>query len=162
MKRFSGRARWPAVGVALLIATGMEGCKSCNDVPPKPYAEVCFTLNAGANLNFYDGQSHVVVLYVYPLDSALAFDAANVEDLVGGSGLSGALGKPRELTVAPNQEIAFNEQFPLNTTHIGLVADYYRAPGDPPGTRKASLAAKCPEEGPRPMVALTARDLLVK
>jgi type VI secretion system VasD/TssJ family lipoprotein len=151
-----------AVRAALLALVVVGGDGACSKPPPKTYAQVCFTLNASSSLNFYDGQSHVVVLYVYPLESALAFDAANVEDLVGGAGLTGAVGKPRELTVAPGQEIVFDEQFPLNTTHIGLLADYYRAPGDPPGVRKASLAAKCPEEGPRPSVVLSARDLLVK
>ena len=134
---------------------------ACSKPPPPTATQVCFTLNASPTLNYYDGQSHVVVLYVYPLESALAFDAANVEDMLGGGALAGAVGKPREITVAPGQQVTFDEQFSLATTHVGLVADYYRAPGDPPGTRKASIAAKCAKES-RPTVVLSARDLLVK
>jgi type VI secretion system VasD/TssJ family lipoprotein len=134
---------------------------ACSKPPPPTATQVCFTLNASPTLNYYDGQSHVVVLYVYPLESALAFDAANVEDVLGGGALAGAVGKPREITVAPGQQVTFDEQFSLATTHVGLVADYYRAPGDPPGTRKASIAAKCAKES-RPTVVLSARDLLVK
>jgi type VI secretion system VasD/TssJ family lipoprotein len=134
---------------------------ACSKPPPPTAQQVCFTLNASPSLNSYDGQSHVVVLYVYPLESALAFDAANVDDLLSGATLAGALGKPREITVAPGQQITFDEQFSLSTTHVGIVADYYRAPGDPAGTRKVSVPAKCAKEG-RPTVVLSARDVLVK
>ena len=145
----------------LFVMAAASACLMCSKPPPPTAQQVCFTLNASPSLNSYDGQSHVVVLYLYPLESALAFDAANVEDLLGGATLAGVLGKPREITVAPGQQVTFDEQFSLAATHVGIVADYYRAPGDPPGTRKASLPAKCAKEG-RPTVVLSARDLLVK
>jgi type VI secretion system VasD/TssJ family lipoprotein len=156
-----GRPGWGALVRRALLSAVVCCTLACSKPPPPTATQVCFTLNASPTLNYYDGQSHVVVLYVYPLESALAFDAANVEDVLGGGALAGAVGKPREITVAPGQQVTFDEQFSLATTHVGLVADYYRAPGDPPGTRKASIAAKCAKEN-RPTVVLSARDLLVK
>src|SRR5687768_13336989 len=42
----------------------------------------CLRIEAGSNLNLFDGQPHVVVLYFFPLQNVSAFQSADLRDLV--------------------------------------------------------------------------------
>lgn len=134
---------------------------ACGGGPPRGN-RVCLAIQASPNLNLYDGQAHVVVLYLYPLENTLGFDRATVDDLLGSTTkLAGATGSRLELTVGPGQSLTFDETMPPLTSRVGVVADYYRAPGDPEGTRKAVVDAACGSFG-KQKLSLSPRDLALE
>ena len=63
--------------------------------------------------------------------------------LAGDQKPEGVVGGPLELIVYPGKVIEFHEILDPQTTHLGLVADYYRTAADPPGTRKVVVPADC-------------------
>ena len=109
---------------------------------PKPRG-ACIGVVASPNLNLYDGQAHAVTLYLYPLTGTLGFEQASVQDLLEGHSPPGAAGPPVSLTVGPGEQLEFEEALPPSAVYVGIVADYYRAPGDPEGRRRAVVPAKC-------------------
>lgn len=114
---------------------------------------------ASPNLNLFDERAHAVTLYLYPLVSPLGFEQTSVSDLLEGESPPGLAGPRVPVTVAPGESRVLEEAFPQNASHTGILADYYRAPGDPEGTRHAVVPARCGRDTPR--VTLSAHDLLV-
>jgi type VI secretion system VasD/TssJ family lipoprotein len=148
------RGAWAALGIAALA---VSGCASA----PKP-VEACLTITPSENLHTYDGQPHVLPLYVYALGSTLGFERMEVSTLLAGDQKpDGVVGGPLELIVYPGKVIEFHEILDAKTTHLGLVADYYRSASDPPGTRKVVVPAECGMFG-NPAVRLTPTDILVE
>ena len=140
--------------VACAIAAGCSGT-------PKP-VEACLTVTSGTNLHTYDGQPHVLHLYIYALKSSLEFNQKDVTTILSSGKLpEGVVDGPLELTVAPATVVEFSEALDPETTEIGIVADYYRRPDDPPGSRKAVVPASCGMFG-SPKIRLTPTDLLVE
>lgn len=146
--------------VALAAAAATLAVASACGGGPGPQ-EACLRFDSSPNLNLYDGQPHVVTLYIYPLSSTAGFQRATIDDLLGGATPYGVLGKPVHLTIAPG-EVAreFEDLFPMETTHVGLVADYYRTAGDPEGTRRQVVEAKCGRG--KPKVTLSTKDMYVQ
>ncbi len=143
-----------ALGLAAAIAQGCAGA-------PKP-VEACLTITSGANLHTYDGQPHVLPLYIYALSSSLSFERMEVSTLLAGDEKpEGVVGGPLELIIAPDQVVEFHEALDPQTTQLGILADYYRTESDPPGRRKAVVEADCGMWG-NPSVRLTPTDLLVE
>jgi predicted component of type VI protein secretion system len=141
-----------AAGLALAsLACGGSGV-------PEPL-DACLSFTASSNLNLYDGQAHVVTLYLYPLVGTLGFEQASVTDLLEGASPPGVAGPPVAITVGPGEERAMQEAFPATAIYMGIVADYYRGPGDSEGTRRAIVPAKCGWFAPA--VTLSPTDLLV-
>lgn len=118
-------------------------------------------MRASPNLNSYDGQAHVVALHLFPLETVLGFEEAQAADLLAGVMPPGVTGSPLQLTVGPGEERGVEETLPPSARQLGIVADYYRASGDPPGTRKAVVPARCGLFR-TPTVVLSPRDLLVE
>lgn len=131
---------------------------ACGGGPPKP-VPACLNVVASANLNLHDGQPHAVTLYLYPLIGTLGFEQASVTDLLEGATPPGVAGKPLAVTVGPGEERSFEEAFPSTAEYMGIVADYYRGPGDPEGTRRAVVEVGCGWFPPK--VTLSPTDLLV-
>lgn len=136
--------------MALLLA--------CGD---RTVRDVCLTIRSGPDLNRYDGQAHVVALYFFPLETSAGFRQTPVEDLLAGNRPPGALAEPISLTVGPREARDWTEPFPALANEIGVVADFYRAPGDPEGTRKQVVPADCGRLG-RPTLLLATSDLLLE
>src|SRR5262249_11737901 len=128
--------------------------------PPKP-VEACLTIQPSEKLHTYDGQPHVLPVYVYALGSTLGFERMEVSALLSGEKAEGVVGERLEVIVYPGQKIEFHEVLDPRTKQIGVVADYYRSPNDPPGTRKVVLPADCGMFG-NPSIRLTATDILVE
>lgn len=120
----------------------------------------CVNVQASNDLNFYNGQPHVVALYIYPLRSQADFTRLTVEELLSDVTAPG-IDPPRQITVSPGQTLPFADTLPPMTTAVGLVADYYRRPGDSEGSRKAVLEASCGRFG-KQKVTLSARELAVE
>jgi len=158
LRRWSGSARGRVLaGTGALLAAAAIGCGG----PPKP-VEACLTITSGTNLHTYDGQPHVLPVYVYALSSSLGFEQTDVTTLLASDELpEGVVGGPLELIVAPDQVVDFHEALDPRTTQLGIVADYYRAPHDPPGSRKAVVQASCGIFGGA-KIRLTPTDLLVE
>ena len=136
-----GRARRAvAVGTGLAVALGLAA--GCGAKMPKP-RNVCLQVLASPNLNLYDGQAHAVTVYLYPLISPLGFEQARVEDLLEGASPPGVAGPPVAISVGPGEQREFREAFPPSAAYMGIVVDYYRAPGDAEGTRRAVVPATC-------------------
>ena len=150
--------RCPRIRRALVLPFALVVLAACGGAP-KPVS-FCMEIRATPDLNLYDGQAHAVALYLYPLRSTTDFQRLTVDELLGGATAPG-IGPPRQITVAPGQRVPFEETLPPMTTQAGLVADYYRRPGDPEGTRKAVVAADCAMFG-RTSVMLSARDMTVQ
>lgn len=141
---------------ALGMLALLPACASSN----KP-VEACVIFSASSNLNLYDGQPHALTVYLYPLASSQGFQQANVDDLLGGATPPGVLAPPSPITIAPGEEKrSFEDLFPSQTTEVGVVADYYRAPGDPEGTRTQVVPARCGMR--KPKLALSAKDIYRK
>jgi type VI secretion system VasD/TssJ family lipoprotein len=66
-----------AAAVALLAAA--LGCKSAPTGPPR----LCLNIEATSTLNLHDGEPHAVVLYLYPLDNATAFQETDASSCSG-------------------------------------------------------------------------------
>jgi type VI secretion system VasD/TssJ family lipoprotein len=135
----------------LLLALWLSACGG--DVP-----KLCMSLAASPNLNTYAEQPHAVMVYVYPLQNRLAFEQAPIPDLLGGSVPAGALGRPLALSVAPGQELDFEEELPEGTRMVGVVADYYRSPGQAEGSRRVVIPPSCGFMS-KPSLTLSATDL---
>jgi predicted component of type VI protein secretion system len=137
-----------------LIGAGCAGA-------PKP-VEACLRITSGTNLHTYDGQPHVVPLYIYALKSSLEFKQLDVQTLLAGDTRpAGVVEGPLELIIAPDSVVEFREALDPETLELGIVADYYRGPDDPPGSRKVVVRAKCGWFG-TPKIRLTPTDLLLE
>jgi len=137
-KRFCGVA---PVG-PLLCAGLLTLTLACAGGAPEP-VQACLTLEGSENLNLYDGQAHAVTLYLYPLNSKLGFEEASIQDLLEGNEPAGSVGKPVPITIGPGEQREFNHALPPSAAFVGIVADYYRGPGDPEGERRIVVPAKC-------------------
>jgi type VI secretion system VasD/TssJ family lipoprotein len=146
----------PAVAALVCLAAAGGGCSSV----PKP-ERACLEFRASPNLNLYDGQAHALTVYLFPLASSVGFERTPPEDLLGGATPPGVLGGAVHLTIAPGEEEReFEDLFPASTAQIGVVADYYRAPGDPEGTRMQVVPARCGWRTPE--LTLTAKDIYLE
>lgn len=130
----------------------------CAGGPPKP-REVCIEYAASPNLNIHDGQPHVVTVYLFPLASTAGFEQASVGELLGGATPPGVVSSPVHFPVSPGAQGEFEDLFPASAVQVGVVADYYRAPGDPEGTRRQVVPAKCGFFPPK--LVLAPSDLLL-
>jgi type VI secretion system VasD/TssJ family lipoprotein len=148
----------------IVIAAGLSaaawlalGCSGA----PKP-VEACIVITSGTNLHTYDGQPHVVPLYIYALKSSLEFKQMDVQTILAASEpIEGVVEGPLELIVAPDSVVEFREVLNPDTHELGVIADYYRGPEDPPGSRKAVVPARC-SWFRTPKLRLTPTDLLVQ
>jgi type VI secretion system VasD/TssJ family lipoprotein len=154
----SASAKTRLSGLALVIAAAAgSGCAG----PPGP-VEACLTITPSEKLHTYNGQPHVLPIYVYSLASTLAFERLEVPALLAGDQkIEGVVGGPLELIIYPGQVVKFHEVLDPKTTQLGIVADYHRGPNDPPGTRKVVVPADCGMFGD-PKVRLTPTDILVE
>ena len=147
---------WLRAGVLGVVVAGI----ACGGTP-KP-VEVCLTITSGTNLHTYEGQPHSLHLYLYPLETALEFEQADISMLLAGDDTpEGVIGGALELTIFPDQVVEFREALDPRTRQLGIVADYYRSANDPPGQRKAVVPAACGMFG-SPAIRLTPTDLLVE
>lgn len=119
----------------------------------------CLSFDADPDLNLYNGQSHPVTVFVFPLSNRTIFEDMSIDDLLGGAKGTGILDGRVPITIGPGEQgRPFEKPFPPETEELGVIADYYRAPGDPEGTRRQVVAVRCiPFFSPR--LRLTARDL---
>jgi type VI secretion system VasD/TssJ family lipoprotein len=115
---------------------------------------------ASKNLNLYQGEPHPVTLLVYPLTSAVAFEQTSVSSLLEGKRPVGAPVPPIPFTISPGEERLFEDSFGPATTEIGIVADFYRAPEDPEGSRLQVVPAECGWF--KTTLVLSPRDIYVK
>lgn len=129
-----------ALALGMLAAAGLAWVACASTPEPR---KVCIRYTASPNLNLYDGQPHAVTVYLYPLATTAGFEQASVEDLLEGATPPGVASSPVHFPVSPGQEGRFEDLFPGTTAQIGVVADYYRAPGDAEGTRRQVVPAKC-------------------
>jgi type VI secretion system VasD/TssJ family lipoprotein len=146
------------IALAVAAAAALVGATGCASVT-KP-KEVCIKYEASPNLNIYEGQPHAVTIYLFPLAASAGFEQASVDDLLGGASPPGVVSAPVHFPVSPGQVGRFKDLFPGTTAQIGVVADYYRAPGDAEGTRRQVVAAKCGWFS-TPKLVLAPSDLLL-
>ena len=82
-----------------------------------------------------------------------------VDDLLEGGNPPGKVDERVSTVVNPGERREIENQFPGTTAFIGIVVDYYRAPGSQEGSRKVVLEAKCSWR--QPTVVLGPRDVFV-
>ena len=140
---------------ALAVVLAPAGCAGGS----KP-RDVCVKFEASENLNLYHAQSHPITVYIYPLSSSSAFVQAPIADLLEGAMPAGALAPPVPITIAPGESRTFKETFPAQTRQLGVLADFYRAPGDPEGTRTQVVPARCGMR--KPKLTLSPKDVYRK
>ena len=110
---------------ALALVWAVAGCTTVTgDDPP----ETCLDVEASANLNQFEGQPHVVVLYFFALQNKTGFLSVDPRRLVEGEKPPGMIGDRWEATVLPGQRVELKEQLPRDTSFVGVVADFYREP----------------------------------
>lgn len=148
------RRVWVGFLLALVAAYLWVGACSSR---PKP-KEACLRLHAATNLNYHDNQAHTLTLLVFPLSSTVGFSTTPVEELLAGATPPGVEGSPIQIAIKPGeQDKEFEELFPAGTVSLGVIANYYRAPGDPEGSRTQVVPARC---GWRtPSLSLAAKDI---
>ena len=153
-------SRWRSVALATLagLVVGLLGSGCASGSKPQ---RACLRLDASANLNYHNGQAHVLTVYFYPLASSLGFEGANVDDLLGGDTPPGVLAPPASTTIRPGEQgRQFEDVFPSETNQIGVIADFYRSPGDPEGARRQVVPARCGFR--KSKLVFSARDLYRK
>jgi predicted component of type VI protein secretion system len=147
------------IGCAVVLTAAALGF-SCAGRPQA--VEACVKITSGTNLHTYDGQPHVVHVYFYALKSSLEFRQMDVQALLAGNETpAGVVEGPLELIVAPDSVVEFREALDPETVELGIVADYFRGPDDPPGRRKGVVKATCGLFR-TPKIRLTPADLLVE
>jgi predicted component of type VI protein secretion system len=104
---------------------------------------LCLRISASPRANFHGGQPHVVRLVIYPLESALGFEQASDDSLLAGTKPKGALGEPIDVRVVPGETRSVADPLPAAARSLGIVADYFRAPGAAAGRRKITASASC-------------------
>ncbi len=148
--------RWVLVALVLsFVPVVLLGCASKGQ--PK---KVCAVFYASNNLNLFDGDAHPLTVYLYPLEGAAGFAETNVADLLDGELPKGVLQPPVPITVSPSEKKTFEEMFPAATTRLGVLADYYRGPGDPEGRRTQIVPARCGMR--KPKLVLSPKDVYLK
>ena len=149
------RARRGVRAVGVLAAAAVLAACAGNGSPKS----ACLRFDADPDLNLYNDQSHPVTVFVFPLASSAVFEQTSVDDLLAGVEGTGMLSRPAQLTIGPGEQgRSFEKLFPADTEQLGVVADYYRAPGDPEGERRQIVPARCTPFF-TPSLRLTARDL---
>ncbi len=156
-ERWGKRGAW-RVAAPILVSLDILAAGGCagGGTPKK----VCATFYASENLNLFDGEPHPITVYVYALESASGFEQASVEDLLGGAKPPGVLAPPVPITISPGEKFSFSEVFPAKTNELGLVADFFRAPGDPRGTLTQVVPARCGMR--KPKLTLSPKDIYPK
>jgi type VI secretion system VasD/TssJ family lipoprotein len=135
----------------LLVAGLAAGCSSSPPPPP----EICLNLEASPNLNLFDGEPHVVVVYFYPLQNVMAFRQADAVELLDGKRPAGMTGEAWETTVFPGSSRELRESLPRDTQYVGILADFYGGPS------RAVVEAECGRFSSRSVV-LSASDVQSK
>lgn len=105
--------------------------------------KVCLDLVGSPDLNTFDGEPHAVVVKLYPLQDEQSFGKLTADELLDGAKPESMLGNAYEQTIVPGEMRQVRERFPMQTMFIGLVADYYREPGDPSGVRTMTFRGGC-------------------
>jgi type VI secretion system VasD/TssJ family lipoprotein len=138
-----------ARALALLCALA-SGCSLFGKGDAGP-PELCLEIEASARLNLTDGEPHALVVYLFPLENATAFDETDARDLLAvadGGKLVGLSGPVLDVTLLPAEVRRVRERFQDRTVAVGLVADFYGGP------RKAVLDPVCNEKKPRRLLLL--------
>jgi len=143
---------WVALAVLGVMASGCAGGPKAKNS--------CANFYASKNLNMHNGEPHPITVYVYPLSTPAGFQQTSSEDLLGGATPDGVLAPPVPITISPGEKHKFAEVFPNRTNHLGLLADYYRAPGDPKGTIVQVVPARCGMF--KPKLVLSPKDIYLK
>jgi type VI secretion system VasD/TssJ family lipoprotein len=123
---------------ALMLAGGAMGC-TASGVPVKG----CLTLEASEDLNTYESEAHALTVYLFPLVKADGFELADIDELLEGGKPEGVVAPPVPLTLTPGQELHFEEMYPSQTRHFGVLADYYSTPRNPAGRRTRVVPVRC-------------------
>jgi type VI secretion system VasD/TssJ family lipoprotein len=118
--------------------------------------KACVEFDAANDVNFYDGQAHVIVLSIYPLSSKGGFESASITDLTAGAQVPGLVGEHRLLQLAPGEKVRFEETIPIEASDLGIAADYYQPRAG--GEQKIVVDANCSEGVAR--VHLTRNEVL--
>ncbi len=137
-----GRVSWRLLGgIGFALPLLLGGCASSG------VREACLKVRADDDLAFYDGQPHVTVLHIWPLSDPLGFEQTTEEGLLSllsdDKRARGQAGERRELPVKPGSRFTRRLSFPGETTTLGLLADFYQAPGVEAGRRKDMVEADC-------------------
>ncbi len=137
--------RWPRRAAALVAGLAWAAVAGCGGAEMPKFRDVCLQVEASPNLNLYEGQAHAVTVYLYPLTSPLGFKQASAQDLLGGARPPGMAWPPIPISVSPGlqKEFEFKKGFPKTAAYMGIVADYYREPGDPEGDWHDVVPATC-------------------
>ena len=104
---------------------------------------LCLRVEASPRLNFFSGQPHVVRLVLYPLESSLAFEQMDPDVLLRGEQPAGVVGAAIQVKLVPGETRELGDPLPASVRTIGLVGDFYRAPGAQEGRRTATVAVNC-------------------
>jgi type VI secretion system VasD/TssJ family lipoprotein len=110
---------------------------------------LCLRVEASPRLNFFSGQPHVVRLVLYPLESSLAFEQMDPDVLLRGEQPAGVVGAAIQVKLVPGETRELGDPLPASVRTIGVVADFYRAPGAKEGRRTATVAVNCAQGSTR-------------
>ncbi len=132
------------------------GCAGGAAAKPR---RACIEVTASETLHFYDGQPHSLTLFLYPLSGALGFEQASILDLLEGESPPGVVGPRAHVTVSPGESRRIEQAFPQTAAFTGVVANYYREAGDPEGSRRAVVPARCGWRTPE--IRLSPSDLVI-
>ena len=139
---------WTLV-VFVCLGLWITGCAGGS----KP-SESCLVLVASPNLNQVDGEPHVVMVSLYPLQNIAAFNAADPIDLLKSDAKPpGFTGDRWEETVYPGEVKKIEVKLPRDTAFVGVLADFYNGPS------RTVVEAKCPTIGSGARINLTTNDL---
>lgn len=144
----------PMRAAAVALVAALLACKSTPAGPPR----LCLDLEATSTLNLHDGEPHAVVLYLYPLENATAFQETDASELlVSSTTLVGMTGRRWDRTIIPGEARAVQEHLPERTQFVGLVADFYDGP------RKELVRPQCDDNAKkRRRLLLLADELRVE
>jgi type VI secretion system VasD/TssJ family lipoprotein len=105
--------------------------------------KVCLNFHASPDLNLFDGQPHALQVRLYPMKTREVFQRMGADELLAGAQPEDLTDEPFQTTIVPGENRELRERFPLNTLFVGVLADYYRAPGERAGERKTTTRARC-------------------
>lgn len=142
--------------VLLMLALVNPGCLCRNEAPepPKPLlTPLC--LQAGPNLNWYNGSAHTLYVRVFQLTTPDAFVEMDPSKLVDRNVVvNGAVGPVMEKTVFPGTKVSLEIRQQEDAVHAGVVTFYYNATGVVKVVRRLPQRGDDPTDVEQPCIVL--------
>lgn len=132
MKKMLSNAWWVMVCVGVMLAPGCAG--NTKEVPPYVKDAIGIQIKAASDLNFFNNQSHTVVLVVYELSDPNIYKqmlegSDGIVQLLEGKQFDSSVLSRRRVIVQPGDATSFVMDQVEGARYVAVVAGFYSMQG---------------------------------